>query len=513
MFKKTQKYLLLNYPLFWNTKIVPLSLILIIINIIFFALGYQNGAIDFTETNNSYKYDSIEPILVFIGVLISILILIIWLVLYFKNNSFKSFYPKNNFSLFKEWLIIFSVGFMIGMFAISYLYAKELRVRHYFTQEEAKKRCETLSLASIFFEGSFETKYHDTINSSGDTVQVANNYSVFKNKRYATNSLMNKNIESFQFFDQETDTLQKIKVRTWLYNDQKAKIKSILKNYLAIANEHHLKANIDENQWMQLVYNYPDFTEINIVGKSEKVGSYYDEYTDYEEVIVDNPIDNFDNTNKFKKKINNVDVEFYKHYVPAANLNYAYEKIADAWVSPNITWVSILFPLYFALGLSLLIFSFRVTSGKNWLITIVSLGIFNIVFGVISAVFSTEILYFVTLVFLILMLFIYFLFIINRKKGKSISAITLNGLLWLFGGFIPLIYALFIEFLKWKYDYRSYTGIDEMPIINPNKEMFDLIDLLKDSYFIMMAINTVFIFIFMFFISFKIQKWKGVAED
>ena len=125
MLKNIQKYLLLNYPLLWNTKIVPLSILLVLLNLIFFAIGFKNGEIDFTETNNNYNYNESEPILIFIGVLISAMIIIIWLVYYFKNNAFKSFYPNENFGLFKEWLIIFSVAFLTALFSVSYYYAKE----------------------------------------------------------------------------------------------------------------------------------------------------------------------------------------------------------------------------------------------------------------------------------------------------------------------------------------------------------------------------------------------------
>lgn len=522
MFKTIQKYLLVNHPLLWNTKIVPLTTIMIILNIVFFALGYHNGAINFSESNNNYISNASEPIITFIGILISIIILIIWLVLYFKNNSFKSFYPKNSFSLFKEWIIIFVSIFMIGMVAISYLYAKDLRVRNYFSEIEAKNRCETLSLASIFLQGSFETKYHDAINNLGDTIQVENNFSEFRNKRYATNSLMNKNIGSFQFFDKNIDSINTKKVRDWLFDNQKEKVKTLLENYLVIANEHHLKGNVDANQWLDLVYNYPNFTEINIVGNDPRVDAYYGDTTQAVSVAavdtaaVNAPIvDNFDYTNKYKKEIDGFDVEFFKHYVPASNLNFAYAKIADAWVSPDITWISLLFPLYFALGISLLIFSFRVTSGKNWLIAIVALGIINIIFGVISAVFGTEIFYLSMLGLLIFGLFVYFIFVSNRKKGKQFSAITLNGLLWLFGGFFPLVYTIFIEFLKWKFDYQyGYEdGMDSTLLMNKNKEMFDFIDLLKDNYTIVMVINSVFIFLFMIFITYKIKNWKGISEN
>lgn len=521
MLKNIQKYLLLNHPLIWNTKLFPMTIVLLIINLLFFALGFYNGKIDFTETNINYSYNSNEPLIVFVGVLLTMIIVIIWLVSYFKNNAFKSFYPKQKSSLFKEWLIIFLIIFMTAMFSLSYLYAKEVRVRNYFSRQEAEKRCETLSLGSIFLDGSFGVKYYKEINKYGDTIQVQYKYATFKNKKYETNSLINKNIENFQFFKPQKQLSIKEKTQNWLFNENKTAIKSMMKDYLAIANEHHLMSNINENQWFDLVYNAPKFTEINIIGKAKMIND-YEHYNNYaEKAVADaaasaamtvSKYDDFDYVNKFKIRKNGFDEEYFKHYVPAANLNYAYEKIADAWISPDIIIEKMLFPLYFAFGFSLLIFSFRITSGRNWFIALISLGIINIILGIFSAMFSTEKIYILLLFLLVIGLFIYFIFILNRKTEKSISAITLNCLLWLYGAFIPIAYYLFVVLLKWKYE---YAYIDYSGLSHENQQIYNFIELLQNdnSRMMLITLNLLFMFIFMYFITIKIKKWKGIPEN
>jgi hypothetical protein len=523
MLKNIQKYLLLNYPLLWNTKIVPLSILLILLNLIFFAIGFKNGEIDFTETNNNYNFNESEPILIFIGVLISAIIIIIWLVYYFKNNAFKSFYPKENFGLFKEWLIIFSVAFLTAMFSISYYYAKEVRVRNYFSKEEAIKRCETLSLGSIFLEGSFDVRYYDVINERGDTIQATYNYAEFMGKQYKNNSLMNKNVESFQFFDQDDDSLRKIKVKNWLFRNDKIAIKNLLKDYLKIANDHNLKANVNEKQWFDLVYNSPEFVEVNIVGKNHSLNSYNNNYAVEEPLesvdvstSVDSTgkvVDNFDYLNKYKVKRKDYYDEYFKHYVPAANLNYAYAHIANCWVAPDIRADVILIPIYFAFGFSLLVFAFRVTSGRNWLIAGISLGVIAIVFGIISAVFRTEIIFLILANLLFISIFIHFIYVTYKKREKGISGITLNAILWMFAGFIPLNYYLFITYLKWNYNdtlnkYFADRNLKEIEISN-------FIFLLEEniSFLIMIGVNLIFMILFMLFITTKIKKWKGIPEN
>ena len=513
MFKNIQKYLLLNHPLLWNTKIVPMTILLLIINLIFFAFGFNNGKIDFKETNNSYSYNQTEPVLVFVGVLISLIIIILWLVFYLKNNAFKSFYPKNNSSLFKEWLIIFSVIFMIAMFSISYLYAKEVRVRSYFSLEKTSRRCKILSLGSVFLEGSFEFKTHDSINQYGDTIQVANKYVAFRNKHYSNNSLMNKNIENFQLFNALKQREIKEKTQNWLYNKDKLAIKALMKNYLLLANEHRLKTNIDENKWLELVYNEPSFEEINIVGKG-KISGDYSNYNSYATAsIIDDATASFDYINKFKVNRKGYIEEYFKNYVPAANLNYAYEKIADAWISPDITVEKVLFPLYFALGFSLLIFTYRISSGRNWIIALISLGIINIVFGIFSALFSTEKLYLVLCTITIIVLFSNFIYLCHKKNNKGISGITLNVILWTFGAIIPLLYALFLEFLKWKYNYTYEYG--EKGLSLETQKMHEFIGVLNEdsSTILMMIVNFLLMLVFLYFMSIKIKNWKGIPEN
>lgn len=199
MFKKIQNYLLINYPLLWNIKIVPMASFLIVFNIIFFFLGYVSGEIDFTTTGGNY-YKNNQEIILFFGVLISILLFIVWLVFYLKNNGFKSFYPKRNNSLFKEWFIIFSLLILISSFSFSFLFGSDLRVKSYYSEKEATKRCATLAKASLFLGYTYDgPQYVDKM--INDTLQsVPLDHVLFNNKKYSLESLINKDIENFSFF-------------------------------------------------------------------------------------------------------------------------------------------------------------------------------------------------------------------------------------------------------------------------------------------------------------------------
>lgn len=505
MFKNIQKYLLINYPLLWNTKVVATTFILIVINLIFFFIGLEKGKLDFFENDNNYNYDD-EAVVIFFSILVSILLLILWLVFYFKNNSFKSFYPKRTLSLFKEWFIVLFISFLISLFTSSYYYGKDVRMRSYFTEQEAKNRCEILSKASFFVEGSYSNNYYDEDYDeiqvaeaskvsviAADTAVAANDSIKFNGKKYSYFSLLNKNVNSYSFFDHESDSIRKKTIKTWLVNQQKDSIKSVFKKYLTIAKEHNLKANIDENKWLNLVYDYPNFVNYREIGSSNMNYEYYDN--------VNQPQDSL---NKYIKVVNGVKYEYYKYFVPEKSLNYNYDKISEAWVAPNMSFASILISFYFAIGLSLLIFGFRVTSGRNWLIAVISLGIISILLGIFSIIIRSDYSFAVAVILLTLFTFIYFIVTISRKKSKNISGVILNAMLWLFPSFFPLIYYVILEVLR---DLAQAHPVDYL-----QSEYYPAIQFLKDYGIIFAYLNIAFIIIFMLFLSVKIKQWRGLAE-
>lgn len=506
MFKNIQKYLLINQPLLWNLKIVPASLILSSFNIIFFILGYLNGTINFNETNDSYDSNSNEGLILFFSVLVSILSTIIWIVYYFKNNALKSFYPKNNFSLFKEWLLILFICFLNCTYTIAFNYGKDTRIRGYYTESEAKKRCEILSQGSFFIEGSYSQHYNndqaiaypvDTATVVVDSVKPKDHF-YYRGKRYSNFSLIDKNINSYSFFNFDQDSIRKIKIKDRLVDNKKEEIRIILKNYLAIAKEHHLKANIDENKWLNLIYDYPKFEKYKNVGSEEYEVSY-----DYN---INNKI-KIDSTEQYYKTVKGTTMLFNKFYVPEKQLNHAYTIIATSWSNPSANLESFLIALFVAIGLSLSLFSFRVTSGKNWLIALVSLGVINIVVGIISAFASSQYFYFGTILLLFIALLIHFLIIISNKKGKGISGITLNALLWILPFFGPLLYALVLKISK---EVSGYNLINDIGL---RDKQFPLITFLKEYEFALLWINVLIIFIMMLYLSRKIKQWRGIAED
>ena len=136
MFKNIQKKLLLQYPLLWNTKFVPMVTIGILMHIIFFGLGYIDGTIDFSNRNNI----DIISFSIMIGILSVIIIVILWLVAYFKNNALKSFYSKSKNSLFFEWMQVFVICILLISFYIPFSIGKQLHQKIHIESKDMGKK-------------------------------------------------------------------------------------------------------------------------------------------------------------------------------------------------------------------------------------------------------------------------------------------------------------------------------------------------------------------------------------
>lgn len=517
MFKNIQKKLLLKYPLLWNTKFIPMLIIGILFQILFFGLGYVDGTIDFS---NNTSIDIIAYCML-IGVLASVIIMILWLVAYFKNNALKSFYSKSKYSLFFEWAQIFTICFLLATFFIPFKVGKQLHQKSYYSLEETTKRCKTISTADIFIDASYAQTEIDSLacgliddlgnilvnnenyedaaivaeagSQAVEVVEALNasiykDYIIFNNKKYAEYSLLNRNTFEFTLISRAQDSLNKIQVNTWLDNKNEVEIKKLMTDYLTLIREHKLATNLDENKWFEIVYNAPEFTD----------------YLRIQPYLKEHEADNYNSYNYKRNGLANYDDNSYsKYYIQQDILKDKYDTVSEAHTAVFVEIELLLGFLYGALGLSLLILSFRVTSGKSWLIAIVVVGIINLILGIITAVSGNGILYLYLILATILTFIFYFFLIYFNKKSLKLSRIALNIVLWSFSTVIPIIYFLIIDYIKPDYyidsDYKYY----ETPIY----------DWLRDHHLHIISINFIISVIILFFLSKVIRNWKGIAED
>ena len=500
MFKNIQDKLLISNPLLWNLKIVPFAFIALCFHVIFFTLGYANGSVSFSNTNyNSYDSTFDSAVIIFFSGVISLLITIVWLVLYSRNNGFKSFYPKTNFSLFKEFLYIALFCTLTCTFTLSFLFASDVRTRNYYSQKDVEKKLEILTLSSVFLDGSFEESNYVSVEVDGQYKNESRENFQYRGRTYSLNSLMNKRAETYNYYyGQDTDSVISKRVKNWLYENQKDSVKWVFDEFMKMAKQEKLTTNITAEKWFSLVYDYPEFTNYTVINKAKD--QYGDPYT------VAYAVDSLGIAVPTTQTVQPSST----YYVPFQSLNDGYREIAKAYENPTINLDSLYFYLYFAIGLAIAIFSFKVTSGRNWLIAMVSLGVTSLITGIFS-VMSGGTTFFMFYLMIFIGLLIYFFATISSRNGKGISGITLNQILWMFPGIMPIIYYFSIEIAKSSSNYYGDSGKYVNGIFI--RENYPKIEWMENHFPEMMIANIAIIVLFVFLFSVQIKKWKGIAED
>lgn len=512
MLNKIQKYLLLNHPLLWNMRIVPMLGFTIVANILFFLIGYFSSSVDFT--GNYYNYDDFinSGALYFSIGLVSVLTLIIWLIFYSKNNAFKSFYPKSSKSLYLEWVLIYAITFMsiLPFFAVGV--GSTLKICSYASEEETLKAVETLNMVKILIPSNktdYYKEYPDEAYAINKTfsapldsaIMIAEKQSVYYENypNFTQLSLLNCDDYNPIYLSSDYD-VYRLKdfstVKKWLVNQNKEAIEGLMDEFLKLHTKRHLKTNLTKDQWMKLVYNpskYPvgDFNLISPYNINNE-DSHYSYLYNYKP----NGRGGYDKA---------------EYYLQFNELKDGYERVLNAYKDPLLNPVALLIVLCVSGGFSLLVFSYRVTSGKAWLIASVSLGIFMFIDMLVSLM-GGVIWYCIILLVLFVVQLIYILTKNSKGERKGRSDIYMNHLLW----FIPAVPVILFFFV--------YTGTNAACYETAGITMSSIHDLetvgctwyrfLDDHIEEFIFGNICLMFVSMwFFIRYVLLKWKSLPEE
>ena len=470
MFKKIQQYLLIRKPLLWNTRMIPAVIIALVLHIVFFAIGYADGNITF-QSDDLYGYDSSSGIVVFFAILVGLLFFVVWLLFYLRNNAFKAFYPQQKFTLYSEFLIIFLIVLLNVTYSLTYLAGDSVRARGFYSQKEVLARCATISMASIFIDGSYSPASPSALNADG-TVKV-------KENDYPDHSLMNKNTEYFTH--ESLDNSEEI-VKNWMATDNKQAIRNLMSDYFKLVEEHRLSRNISAQKWFELTYNYPDFVKYERIGRRSNTAMSPSE-----------PPIAYNND------------EYSVYYLPHNALVKGYTKMCQAWASPIIETNTIYITLYITLVLALLIFSFKVTNGRSWLFAFVGMGILWILVGILSAITGSGTTFLSVFMVVCFAVRVFVSVTIAAIKGKGHSALFLNLMLWSLPGLLPLLYSLLMQY----YDQSNGEMINGIYVYTNSAE-YTWLDDRSETFAI---INIALVILAMFPLTFMIRRWKSLAES
>lgn len=503
MIKKLQHYLLIHYPLLWNIRILPVAIIVILAHILFFLIGY--GATDSSFNNYSYGITNDIDIIYSTSVLASILIVVIWLFIYMRNNAFRSFYPFKAKELYFEWILILFISFVSVSIYISLtagavnkwqsscskedfksakqiLQRSEILIPDYTQSYSFDPRCDTVityhatdlklpkssdidlkdiksesiileytSPSLLYYKGAYKNDYIYYKNNDNDTIYLTKNQKV-----------LYRNIDT---------------VKYWLQNRQADSIYALMGDFLKLLPEHSLYSNLNIDEWFERVYNPPCFpvSVDNLISSED-----YDYYYKYTKIFEPDSGKYYVITNLGDTLTEGTDREtdiymnkYKEYYAQYDRLRSGYDKIQQAYDYDYSDLITI--AIYVALSISSLVFSFRCTSGKHWLIALIIAGILLFVYFFASLSISEFLMYhqdglinfcfFWVITCILLILYLLHNTLVQKSKKKS--AIALNLFLWIIPYFVPCI--MFITFYiqndDFDYDNRRFIFYINIPIV------------------------------------------------
>ncbi|PQA97689.1 hypothetical protein SAMN05421796_102392 [Chryseobacterium piscicola] len=153
---KFNQFLLEKYPTIWNTKIVWMLLAGIIVHLLFFIIGYVSyinpKSLQTTNVTDDYYRDGI----ILVHLIISILMIVGWLIMMFKNNAFKNFYPNSKGKLFSQFFQYFVIIFVCTTFYFSYMIGFKMFINSKYPDTEMKANIETINRGNAFLSQNLE---------------------------------------------------------------------------------------------------------------------------------------------------------------------------------------------------------------------------------------------------------------------------------------------------------------------------------------------------------------------
>lgn len=111
----------------------------IIVHVLFFIIGYVSHADPASLQKYSVKDDYFKSGVIFIHLIISILMIVVWLIMMLRNNAFKNFYPTSKGKLFFQFVQYFVILFACTTFYFSYMTGFKMFIKNKYPDTEMNK--------------------------------------------------------------------------------------------------------------------------------------------------------------------------------------------------------------------------------------------------------------------------------------------------------------------------------------------------------------------------------------
>lgn len=577
MFKKINQTLITKYPLIWNLKFIWILLTVLVFNLI----AFINGFLFFTKKSQLQETGFYEVFfnsgIAIYYLLIGVIIGVIWLYFYIKNNRFKSNYPTSRNYLFKEFLAVFVIIFLMFYVPNSFKTGLKLRVSNYMSEEQYLKDIDIINRTQGFtlqpnfgydnYSRNLSVPAFDSLVLEKETRELYEKNKreyLRKNPTYSYDAFLDPYFRNPEFetllrdyfperfsyskinFNQTYQPLKKNNSSTDSFQEEMdypttAAVDSTyavvdsaavslnsagkpdvyynlasLYNYSVLAfnnpKDSTLNHQFYDEQWIALLQkndrkaienllnSYTDLLKKQEIGYQFKHKNWIDYLPQYPYYFIDSNL-NYKEIN-YKKQ----------DYINQSSLNRVYENIELAKYSS--TWLELIqYYLLIALIITVLIITFRFSSFKVWLISLIGAGILAILGSVFGISIDASIGYTQFTPYIILFVF-YIVFIaitligLRSKKYKILTGVNLN---WFVATnvFIGIVMLSFYTDLRAEMLYDSTSKISIYELRQTNKELL----MLQEFAEIFLYINPILYLISFYFIINLYKKWQAMPEE
>lgn len=147
---KIDKQLLERFPLLWATRAPWVLLVTMAIHLLFFVLGWNV----FKNPLRLHRYNADEIYIrngiLLLSIICSLLVVVVWLIVLFRHNIFKNYYPTSRWQLFTSFTIYFFVLLFASTFYSSYQMGYKGYISQKYTDEMYHRELDQASLAAAF---------------------------------------------------------------------------------------------------------------------------------------------------------------------------------------------------------------------------------------------------------------------------------------------------------------------------------------------------------------------------
>lgn len=290
MIKKINQILIEKYPNLWNSKLFWVVLSSIPFHFIYFIIGYffyssekslQRYGRDFSDFFGSVPF--------ILGVIVSILILVYWLLQMFKNNGFKNFYPTNRKQLFLQFFYSLVIIFSVISFPISSALGMKVFIYQKYPDEQIENDKKIINKVAVFLT---QEPQHYTL----DNLSYLPNVKSLQCEHRQEDILPSKPHYKFkEFYYQFFTTYNKVVKTNQYIQDSYSNVMKFLPEPEKTLNTPIHQYFYDENR-KEIIFTFKK----NFIQLPEKYLSLYS-YRSYSEIF-------YDNLNSYTRSIINREV-------------------------------------------------------------------------------------------------------------------------------------------------------------------------------------------------------------